>query len=177
MNSSLKNKIHTLNQRVEYKPVSNTIISLQYMRNHDKKYHYTTIIRDNPVFSVIKRWNRQLQTRMNLSYWKEERINGTINEIFSSISPLIGIGYRKISNSTFRTKFEVRNDISFAFYRTSGTILPQSYNSITNALALDYYPLSVLSIRLKLNTTFRDQFHSQYDLLSNYLEFRLIAEF
>ena len=52
-----------------------------------------------------------------------------------------------------------------------------NYNSLSNALAIDYYPTSVFILRFRLVTSYKDLLDSNQDVLSNILEFRLTAQF
>jgi hypothetical protein len=177
LDSRLQTNIRQINQKVEYSPTIHSLITLQYFRNHEQKLDYSTKVRDNPMIWFENRWNENLQTKLNLTYWRQENRTGKLEEYSSNFSPLIGLTYRFLRSGSQASTAEIRDDLSFSFYRCNKPYPNFDYNSFSNSLAIDYYPVSVLIVRFRLVTTFQNQLNSNRDNLYNLFEFRLTAQF
>jgi hypothetical protein len=174
-NSYLKTNIKKLNQKVEVRPSINSLLTIQYLRNYEEKIQFSELIRDNPMIWFETRWNEKLQTRLNFVFWREEEQKGQINELSSNFSSLFGFVYRFGSSGVSRA--EIKNDFSVSSYRSKKTYFSSNYNSYSNSLSFDYFPVSVLILRFRLTSTYTDNIDSTPDSWSNFFEFRLTAQF
>jgi len=123
------------------------------------------------------RWNDRLQTKLNVTFWQEEKTTGFIRDKVYYISPLLGVVLRFRKGGNGRIWGELRNDLTFTHYNSSTSTLKESYNSYSNAFAFDYYPISVLILRTRLVTTYKDYLVPGEDGLNTTFEFRLTAQF
>lgn len=177
LGSQLETNIQQFNQKIEYRPAMNSLLTVQYFRNRERKANFSTITRDNPMIWFERRWSERLQTKLNLTFWQERLESGKISESSSSLSPLIGVTYRFSRAKSGASTAEIRNDLSCAFYRNTRSYRFLAYNSYSNSFAIDYFPASVLILRFRLVSTYRDYLDTDLDLLDNMLEFRFTAQF
>jgi len=175
--SQLQTDIQRFNQKVEYRPTIHSLITLQYFRDHEQRLAYSTAIRNNPMIWFENRWSERLYTRLNFTYRHEARKIGRLSEDMSNFSPLLGITCRFRDSASGKTRAEIRNDASFSFYRSHKLYLDENYNSLSNALAIDYYPTSVFILRFRLVSSYKDLLDSNQDILGNTVEVRLTAQF
>ncbi len=143
----------------------------------DNTQDYSKTIRHNPMIWVEHRWSDKLLTKLNVAYPKEEKYLGNILESMGNFTPLLGLTFRWRCTDTGQSKAEIRNDLSFSFYRSRRADSDDSQNSFSNTLAIDYFPASILILRFRLTTTYKDRLYSAGDNLSNTLELRLTAQF
>jgi len=177
LSSRLNTDIRRINHKTEYRPTMYSLMTFQYIRNHEEKARYSTMARDNPMIWFENRWNEKLQTKFNVSYLREKKETGKIRETSSTLSPLLGLTYRIFRQGTGDSKAEIRNDLSFSFYRSDSRLPGLSTNGVSNAFAVDYFPVSVLTFRFRIITSYKDQTGLSGDTLSNMLELRLTAQF
>jgi hypothetical protein len=160
--------------KTEYRPSMNTLLTVQYQRTRDGKTGFSSFITDNPVLWLETRWSERLQTKCNVSLWKEKRSIGRIDETMTNLSPLIGMTYR-LNRAGYR--LEVREDVSASFYQRRKPSYEYGINTYSNSLSLDYYPASVLILKLRGTASYRDRLDSNADFWSLAFEFRLMAQF
>jgi hypothetical protein len=172
-NSRLYSNINQLNHKIEFRPGMNSLITLQYLYYHNEKLDYSTTIRNNPMIWFENRWTEKLQTKLNLTYLQEDKHTGRIYEYSKNFSPLLGFTYRFKSGNSSRT--ELRDDISLTFYQNNKKYL--AYTSYSNSFAIDWYPASVLILRFRLVTTYKDNSYTNLDYFYSTGEFRLTAQF
>lgn len=177
LDSYSRTRSKRLHQKVEYQPSPQSLITLQYFYNKDKFNAYKQTIRNNPMLWVEHRWSDRLQTKLNLAYQWEEIISRDLQESMSNFTPLIGLTYRWRQAETREIKAEIRNDFSFVFYRHTSWNLSEAANSYSNTLAVDFFPSSIIILRFRLTTVFKNKLESLQDNLSNSLELRLTAQF
>jgi hypothetical protein len=172
--SNLKTTRDRFYQRTEFRPTLYSLITFQYQRIRDEKQGYAVFVTDNPVFWLETRWSERLQTKCNISLWRESRRYGKIDEQLSTFSPLVGMTYR-INRPGFR--MEIRDDVSASFYRNRKPSSSLEFNSYSNSLAFEYYPASVLILKLRGTASYRDRLDIDEDLWNLAFEFRLTAQF
>jgi len=177
LDSSLKTDIHRINEKVEYRPTMFSLLTIQYIRNNERKVRYSTTVTDNSLFWLENRWSERLQTKVNISLQREERETGVIRERSRSFSPLAGITYRVRKRGSGVSTMEIRNDLSTTIYRNESYSFDTRTNSYTNTFAVDYYPTSVLVLRARITTTYRDSRTLESDTLSTKLDIRMTAQF
>jgi hypothetical protein len=175
--SELLTDIYRLNQKLDYRPTMNSLITFQYFRHHEEKAEYAATVRDNPMIWIENRWTERLRTKLNFSYLREKLKIGRINETMSTISPLMGFTYRFPKGSSGTILAEIRNDFIFSFYRNKKYYARQGNNNLTNSLAIDYFPTSVLILRFRWVASYKNQIYNEFDDLSNLVEVRLTAQF
>jgi hypothetical protein len=159
-----------MNQRLEFHPTIHSVVTLQYTQIEEEKRGYSTTVWNNPMMWVENRWSEKFQSKFNLVLWREDKKTGKIQEYTSTFSPLLGLTYRLLSSGA--TRLEIRDDLFASFYRSKKTFSSLSTNNYSNSLMFDYYPISVLIIRLRASTTYRDQLDSDFDFLYHTLELR-----
>jgi hypothetical protein len=115
-----------------------------------------------------------LQTKCNISLRRESRRYGKIDEIMSTFSPHVGMTYR-INRPGFR--MEIRDDVSASFYRNRKPSSSLEFNAYSNSLAFEYYPASVLILKLRGTASYRDRLDADADSWNLAFEFRLTAQF
>ncbi|MFC1569140.1 hypothetical protein ACFL4L_02790 [bacterium] len=175
--SRFDTQINRFNQKIEFRPSLNALITVQYFRTNENKGDYSNTIRDNPMLWIDKRWNERLQTKFNITYWREVRNIGKMTEDTYTLSPLLGLTYRFYNRKDNSNKGEIRNDFSTSFYRRETAYVDQSQNTYTNNLSIDLFPASVFILRGRWSVTYIDLLKSNLDRISNLVELRLIAQF
>ncbi|MBN1999645.1 hypothetical protein JW935_18975 [candidate division KSB1 bacterium] len=173
--STLNTRITRLNQKVEIRPSSNSLITLQYFRNDEDQIGYSVTTRDNPMIWFENRWTERFQTKINLIYWQEVETIGLLLEKKKNFSPLFGVTYRIPKGESGRALAELRDDLSLSRYENIKPYGEIRNYTITNALSFDYYPISVFIMRFRWIATFNNQFSSDNDNLDNLVEIRLTA--
>ena len=123
------------------------------------------------------RWSERFQSKINVSVQREERNIGSMRESSTNVSPLAGITYRIRRKNTGTSRKEIRNDLSSTIYRSSSYYLDTGYNSYTNTFAVDYFPASVLILRLRLVTTYKDRRDFGGDVVTVNVNVRMTAQF
>lgn len=167
-----------MNHRAEIRPNMNSLVTLQYQSSREDRGFNTTWKRDNPMIWFENRWSEKFYTRLNLTWWRELRNTGNINESTSSLSPLLGLTYR-IPNSgkSGGTKTEIRNDFSFSIYRSEKVNREIKDNTFSNTFAIDFYPTSIFILRLRWTAGYRNDLIYDRDIFSHLWEARLTAQF
>jgi hypothetical protein len=172
-NNILQSRHKRIFQKTEIRPSMYSLLTIQYQHVRDEKLSYSTYTTDNPMLWLENRWSEKIQTKCNVSLWREVRQYGNLSESTMNITPLVGMTYR-LSGSGYR--LEIRNDASVSVFRSRKPSLRFDYNSYSNALSLDYYPVSVLILQLKANASYRDYLQWNSDYLSVGFEIRLTAQ-
>ncbi|MBN2103291.1 hypothetical protein JW835_04535 [bacterium] len=175
--SRFDTRINRFNQKIEIRPAMNTQITVQYFRTLEDKINYSNTIRDNPMLWIDKRWNERLQTKFNMTYWREIRCLGNKEEHTQTLSPLLGLTYRFYNRDNRTHKGEIRNDFSASFYRKKTTYADQAQNTFSNQLSLDLYPASVFILRGRWSVTYVNLLNSDMDRIDHLIELRLTAQF
>jgi hypothetical protein len=161
-------------QKTEFRPSMFTLVTLQYQRTRDDKAGYSDFITDNPIFWLETRWSDRLQTKLNVSLWRERRNFGRIEETMDNFSPLAGMTYR-LNRGGYR--IELRNDVSASLYRKRSPAFRYDMNTYSNTLSLDFFPASVLILKLRGTASYRDVLDSNADFWTLAFEFRATAQF
>jgi len=169
--------VRRLHHKLEYRPTIQSLITLQYFYSKHNTQNYSKTFRHNPMIWVEHRWSDKLLTKLNVAYLKEEKYLGNILESMGNFTPLLGFTFRWRRSDTGQSMAEIRNDLSCSFYRSHRDGADDSQNSFSNTLAVDYLPASILILRFRLTTTYKDRLYSAADNLSNTLELRLTAQF
>ena len=177
-NSELLTDTRRMNHRAEIRPGMHTLITVQYQSSREEKGSISTWKRDNPMLWFENRWGEKFFTRLNLTWWREVRIIGHIEEKTSSLAPLLGMTYRiPQKGSAGGTKAEIRNDFSFSAYRSRKATRNIEDNTFTNTFAIDFYPASIFILRLRWTAGYRNDLLYERDIFSNLWEARLTAQF
>ena len=145
----------------------------QHVLETVEKIDYSNMIRNNSILWFENRWNTRLQTKLYLTYLHEENNTGKIFIYSNFFSPLMVITYRLAERNSGLSKAEIRNDLSMAYYRNNQKQLNPAYNTISNTLALDYYASSVVLLRIRLISAFKNILDSETDYLSTTLELKI----
>jgi hypothetical protein len=160
--------------KTEYRPSMFTLMTIQYQHTRDGKTGYSDFVTDNPIFWLETRWSERLQTKCNVSLWRERRSIGRIEESMTNVSPLIGMTYR-LDHAGYR--LEIRNDVTAAFYQKRNPSFRYDMNTYSNTLSLDFFPASVLILKLRGTASYRDRLDSPDDFWTLAFEFRAMAQF
>ena len=177
LDSELQTDVRRLHSKVEVRPSTRSLITMQYFQNIEETPGYSRTTRYNPMLWLENRWTESLQTKFNLTYIQEERRLGKLVESNRNVTPLLGLTYRIRKRGSRRASAEFRNDLSASFYRSRGMAVDLRQNTYSNALAIDVFPTSILMIRFRLTTIYRDELQSDADKLSTTMEVRLTAQF
>ena len=177
LSSTLRTNKNRINQKLEYRPSMHSLITLHFIRDNETKLDYSKFTRNNSMLWIENRRSQKMHTKLNFSYLHEKKHTGNILEKMSNFSALFGITYRIPEKNSTRHRAELRNDISTVFYRSNKSGSEYDHNSISNAFAVDYFPSSVLIVRLRVVSTYRNILRADNDTLYNTFELRLSAQF
>jgi hypothetical protein len=177
LDSRLITNVYKSNYKIEYRPLVNSIITIQLNHKNEDKKDYSNRIQTNPFLWIENRWTENLQTRINVSYFYNEYTIGKIKENSSTFTPSIGFIYRFFKSDSKRLKMELRDNISFTSYRDNISTSSLDYNSLTHSIAFDYYPFSVLLSRLRINTIYKHILETNQDIYNNTAELILTLQF
>jgi hypothetical protein len=169
--NTTRNRIY---HKTEYRPSMFTLLTVQYQHTRDGKTGYSQFVTDNPILWLETRWSERLQTKCNVSLWRERRSIGRIDETMTNFSPLIGMTYR-LNRTGYR--LEIRDDVTASFYQKRNPTFRYDMNTYSNSLSLDFFPASVLILKLRGTASYRDRLDSDDDFWSLAFEFRLMAQF
>jgi hypothetical protein len=161
-------------QKTEFRPSMFTLVTVQYQRTRDGKAGYSDFVTDNPIFWLETRWSERLQTKCNVSLWRERRHVGRIEETMNNFSPLAGMTYR-LNRGGYR--IELRDDISASLYRKRNPSFRYDMNTYSNTLSVDFFPASVLILKLRGTASYRDILNSNSGFWALAFEFRATAQF
>ncbi|MBN1782036.1 hypothetical protein JW948_12965 [bacterium] len=175
--SLLNTRIRRLNEKIEFRPVLNMLITLQYFRTMEEKAGLSKTIRNNPMMWIEKRWNAHLLTKMNFTVWQEERRIGKLTENTLTVSPLVGLTYRFFKKNSGSAAGEIRNDFSTSFYRRRSWTSKQVQNVFENNCSVDLYPASIFIVRARWTISYTDRPEADTDIRNNTVEIRLTAQF
>ena len=175
--SELKTIVRKTNQKIEYKPTFRSLITVQHIYDYENTEDFSNKKRKNSIVWFENRWSEKLHSRVNLSYLSEKKHNGNIEQSSTNLTTMVGITYRIKDNKSNKQKLEIRNDLSNTVYKNREDKLDPGFNSISNSLAVDYFPFSVIILRFRIVSTYRDRINSGKDTLSNMFELRLTAQF
>ncbi|MCE5250398.1 hypothetical protein LLG96_09275 [bacterium] len=177
LDSALKTEITRINQKMEYRPTMFSLVTLQYVRDNERKAGVSSTVRDNGLVWVDNRWSERFQTKVNLSYQREERLTGAIIDRIRTFTPLLGFTYRHRKKSSGSTNIELRDDISLTVLRDDSYMFANHSNGYGNTFAIDCYPASVFVFRLRVVTEYKNRLIGGGDALSMRFDARMTAQF